>query len=278
MDEACVYQPTNQSAQIALLEERRGFNGQWLADGNGSNLRGVADLHGVIPVPADSNPERGNYAAIISTHPQYGTVYEVGWQRLTAAGNGYLTLGRRLYLWQDKAGRWHFLGEGEEEGYERGGETYIMATAVWKHGEKGKAPVEIRIISQDTQFEAYADGMEAFAKPDLTTCQEWSLSRDFPARIRLISWRYFILAEKGDTVEKIVDRVSAWDPTIGSDYGDAKGMKRKRYLKKALAVWRDELMKSNPNLPRNGRVPEGMRVELLTPEELDKILSRFKDS
>jgi len=61
----------------------------------GDNLKCVAKLQPERPA---SDHGAGTFAITLADHDDFGTVYEIGWQKLMAKGSSLAQEGRRLYL------------------------------------------------------------------------------------------------------------------------------------------------------------------------------------
>lgn len=150
LDEAYLYQPTNEPQQWVLLEEHSGETDEAYREVMGNNLRRVAQLHSAVPVANNDAGVIGDYAVVLSRNPALGTVYEIGWQQLMSAGTGHGENNRRIYLYRDNANGWHFLGEGIGVGNAKSGcceslSTDVKARVVWLTNRNGGIPLEIKL-------------------------------------------------------------------------------------------------------------------------------------
>jgi hypothetical protein len=264
LDEAYIYQPTNEAPRWVLLEEHEAPFDPWYGEVMGHNLRGIATLHEAVPVPHNDAGIIGEYEVVKSVNPRFGTVYEIGWQKLMANGTCLCEENRRLYVLEDRANQWRFLGEGIAEGNDKShylpGFTSVESRVVWTNSKTHDLPVEIRIIVKDTTMEVAGEGdANSTPRPDWTTCREYVLGGPFPAAMRRTTERPYLLTEKGDTFDKIVLRSAQWCSEWGDD-SNAPTVKAHR--EEVLKMWRTDLARLNPQLPETGNIKEGTRVQI----------------
>ncbi|HTB86239.1 MAG TPA: hypothetical protein VK742_21505 [Candidatus Sulfotelmatobacter sp.] len=192
LDEAYVYQPTNQPLQWVLLDEKTNVP---YKDGNRVdprnfdsclNLRAVAPLRDDIPRVQNDGGERGNYAVTTGTNPRHGSVYQIGWQREMGASPAHPEYERRIYLFQDRLNDWHFLGEGPEQGEERGAENAVQSQVEWIEAAKHEPPlkikfhVETRISPREWDYSAD----DTNYPPDEYKTNNYVLAGPFPAKFQ----------------------------------------------------------------------------------------------
>lgn len=188
LDEAYLYQPTNQPRQWVLLKHQTNVLSEDLRQESpsffysGCNLAALVPLRDAIPQVQNDAGERGNYAAVIGANPGYGNVYEVGWQREMSVGVAHPVYGRRIYLFRDRSNKWHFLGEGPEEGWSRGGGNTLQSIVIWDGS--GQYPFDIRLRSEEVSFPTGYSADNTNRPPDLTTTNEYVLAGKFPAQLR----------------------------------------------------------------------------------------------
>jgi hypothetical protein len=217
-----------------------------------------------VPVPHNDAGIIGEYEVVKSVNPRFGTVYEIGWQKLMANGTCLCEENRRLYVLEDRANQWRFLGEGIAEGNDKShylpGFTSVESRVVWTNSKTHDLPVEIRIIVKDTTMEVAGEGdANSTPRPDWTTCREYVLGGPFPAAMRRTTERPYLLTEKGDTFDKIVLRSAQWCSEWGDD-SNAPTVKAHR--EEVLKMWRTDLARLNPQLPETGNIKEGTRVQI----------------
>lgn len=238
----------------------------------GRSPRAVAVLQEKRP---EANNDAGlveDYAVLLAHDPGFGDVYEIGWQKSMADGTGHAVELRLLYLWRDRAHRWRFLGEGLSDGQSKTGpdtgtSTRSTASVVWRPGDDGTASVEVRFTTESRDYAwrtPATEESETAPRPDLVKRCDWILAGDFPATLRMVGSRPYLLAESGDTLRKIAERNGAWQP------GWAEGPDKTAQKTRVLALWRRTLRRMNPGLPA-GRIPAGTRVELPNDAEYQKI-------
>ena len=189
LDEAYTYQPANGPLKWVLLnaiqvggnvddpdrETPRFFY-------SGLNLHAVAEIHQQAP-PANDSGYRGTYAVALDTARQFGTVYEIGWQREMSTGTAHPDYGRRIYVLRDSTNNWHFLGEGPEEGAEHGGSTTLKSRVIWENSGSNSLPLQIRFHEENTNFpNTSAD--EINPPPPGVTHREYVLAGPFPAALQ----------------------------------------------------------------------------------------------
>ena len=272
LDEAYIYQPTNQSRQWILVKDDRAKNWSagssredwWQQFGN-YNLRADIPLQKTIPDAAD-NGDRGNYAIIKSANDRLGTVYEIGWQRVMSSGNGLADYGRRIYVWEDRSNHWHFLGEGPEEGSQKGDYNTVESQVVWNATSTNKLPLQIRFHCEDVDTPYCLDAEDTNPPPDVAVYSDCMLAGRFPAKCQPIGINPYLLAEKGDTLKKIISRLN-YDWPGWEDW--PVETERKAMNVRAAAAWRAVIVGLNPNLSQWGIIKEGTRVNIMNPGEFE---------
>jgi len=122
-----------------------------------------------------------NYAVVKAANQRYGVVYEIGWQDEMSDGNAHPEESRRIYVFKDNANHWHFLGEGPEEGAERGGWDIVKSQVVWDDSKTNELPLQIKFHREST---VYATGYEDDTNrpADVVTTNDYVLAGKFPAR------------------------------------------------------------------------------------------------
>lgn len=189
LDEAYIYQPTNQSRQWILVnkEERAGENFAdwseygWWQFGN-QYLRAVILLQAQKPEPHDGDVS-GDYAVVKSVNRQHGVVYEIGWQSETSSGVAHPEFGRRIYLFKDPGNRWHFVGEGPEECKERGLECIVASRVEWNDAYTNEFPFQIKFHQVAWDWTNVHEDDYADHPPDRVTTNNYVLAGQFPAQI-----------------------------------------------------------------------------------------------
>jgi hypothetical protein len=272
LDEAYIYQPTNQSRRWILVKDDRteSWSALWSREdwwrqfGN-YNLRADIPLQKTIPDAAD-NGDRGNYAVIKSANERLGTVYEIGWQREISPGNGLADYGRRIYVWEDRSNHWHFLGEGPEEGSAKGGYNTVELQVLWNATSTNKPPLQIRFHCEDVTTPYNVDADDTNPPPDVTIYSDCMLAGRFPAKCQPVGTNPYLLAGKDDTLKKIISRLNYYWPGWHDWPVEAE---RQAMNKRARAAWRAVIVRLNPNLPQRRIIKEGTRVDIMNPGEFE---------
>jgi hypothetical protein len=268
LDEAYIYQPTNQSPQWVLLDanDNADFD-EYYGEVMGRNLRGVAQLCPKVPVSDNDAGTIGEFAVVLSENRRLGNVYEIGWQQLMANGSCLCENNRRIYVFQDRANYWHFLGEGPGEGSERGGEQTVESKVVWENSTTNNLPFQIRFHREETTspYNVSADDTDTNNPPDVTICYDSALVAELPAQCQSIGHNPYLLTEKDDTLEKITLRLGFFLPGWDAWSDEAKQQAEK---KRILETWRAVIVRLNPKLPQHGKINEGTRVDILNPGEI----------
>lgn len=273
LDEAYIYQPTNQPRQWVLLAEERSVPNEDLRQEipeffySMNNLHGVAPCSNAMPASADVGG-KGNYAVAIGTHRQLGTVYEIGWQREMSVGSGLAAYGRRIYVLKDRGNTWHFLGEGPEEGWERGGGCMVESRVIWGNSKTNNLPFQIRFHREETTSPYNSSADDTNRPPDVTICYDTALVSAPPAQPQDVGKNPYLLTEKDATLEKIILRLGYYWP--GWEWPEAVEQQAKQ--KRALEAWHAAIVRLNPDLPQHGVIKEGTRVNLVNPGELENQL------
>jgi hypothetical protein len=192
-----------------------------------------------------------SYAILKASDPHGGAVYEVGWAPEMCDGTGHYRFLRLLYVWRTPAGEWKLLGEGPQEEQSHYGVTSCESTVRWK-GDPAR-PV-VSFVIRDWSSEA---DEEPTGRPDVTVCRDGVLDAaggSLPAIFKFADVDY-IVAQKGDTLDKITCRLAAgrgWVPNTEVP----------RNPEENRQAWRKELARLNPKLTRVGTdpIPEGTSV------------------
>ncbi|MCK4625862.1 MAG: outer membrane lipoprotein carrier protein LolA, partial [Phycisphaerae bacterium] len=253
LDRAHVYKPKGKPAKWVLLTFQ---NAPFAVFGWNDYLPGIAKLHKKVPIDRRSV----KYALVKSTNPKGGTVYEIVWQSAMSLGIGSVAEQRHLFVLQNAKGKWRFLGEGpvcsgnKMRGL-RAARYTLQSKVVWTG--KPNASVRIELVQKGTQTEwpSSDDDPTVVLKRDRIEYRDAVIDGKVPAILRQTTKRPYMLAQKGDTFEKIVHHLATWS----SGWDANKGNDRQIILK----IWRKELTKLNPQLPK-GKIPEGARIRLLT--------------
>ena len=192
LNEACIYRPTNQPRQWVLVKDERtdknrpaGLTAdwwQWWQFGN-RNLHAVAGLQDSKPLPHDSG-YYGSYAVVKSANQRYGIVYEIGWQREMSVGNAHPEYSRRIYLFKDKASRWHFLGEGPAEGAEHGGWDIVESQVIWDDSKTNELPLQIKFHRETTRSPVDYVADDTNRPLDEVSKYDFVLAGKFPAHLQ----------------------------------------------------------------------------------------------
>ena len=257
---AVTWKPFGQKARWVILDLDLDSASQHQDDLLGDQIQGRA-LPDRVEVanerPAYEHP--ASYAVVRGAHPRGGIVYEIGWALEMCYGTGHYEPLRLLYVWRDGGGNWRFLGEGPGETQGHDGYTRCEATIRWASAPLRPAVSFIVFGSESESRENQPD------LPDLTICHDAALDAlggPLPARLTR-SQRGYILAEKDDTLDKIAYRMvvrgNEWD-AYGPKPTQALLHKRQEVLRKQ----REDLLKLNPQLSRNGSaaIPQRTRIEI----------------
>jgi hypothetical protein len=266
LDEAYMYQPTNQPRCWVLLDQHDAPYDEWYGGVMGNNLRGVATLHKTVPIADNDAGEIGEYAVVKSTHPRFGTVYEIGWPKLMANGSGLCEECRLLYVLKDRANQWRFLGEGIGNCSGKSGitgiRTSVESRVIWTRSRTQELPLQIQFLCQTYESEA-SDDPDFIPRPDWVTYHESVLTGPIPAHFRPTTERSHLLTGKDDTFNKIVQHCAEWC----FDWNRWPDHDGKIVNEKIVEIWRTGLARLNPQLPRTGNIKEGTRVQILTDAE-----------
>jgi hypothetical protein len=265
LDEAYIYHPPGRPERWVLLKESDDapfdeFDGEVM----GHNLRGVAKLVTQVPEP-DEHDIYGEYALAKASDAAHGTVYEIGWQKLTANGTCLCEENRRLYVLQDGQGHWHFLGEGPpagqgKSGGNQGGGDEVESSVVWTSAKSSNLPVEIHFTIKETRDEwSTSDDEDFHPRPDLVSCVDYVLAGPFPGQVRRTTSHPYVLAEPGDTLDKIAQLNAVWED-------DWMKTSAKKFYEQ---TWRDGLARLNPELAHDAALTPGAKVQLLNQAERD---------
>jgi hypothetical protein len=283
LDEAYIYLPTNQPPQWILVKEERASadpevwrKEDWWRQFSMQNLRAIAKLQGSDPVPAGDFGSYGNYAVVRGSNPRFGVVYEIGWDDEPSTGSSHPQGGRRIYVFKDNANQWHFLGEGPGEGASRDGVWSMQRHVIWKEAKGPNLPLEIQFVTHTSEGSYPFLANDSDRCPPLTTCDDFILSSRFPSRLRQTTKRSYVLAQKGDTLDRIALWFGYWEPGWGrvDFYPEDKS---EALLKKEVSdLWIKELARLNPQLPRTNDIKEGTRVEIPNAREVEKLASNIQ--
>ncbi|MBI5723710.1 MAG: hypothetical protein HZA50_07125 [Planctomycetes bacterium] len=218
-------------------------------------------------VPDKPEYDRGyrNYAIVKSHNKQGGNVYEIGWFAWSG-GTGRWEYLRVFYLWQDAKKKWRIIGEGPEEsmgrysGWEFGGKS-VESEIEWKDQP-------IHPIIKFVQIESHSEACEQpSGLPGIHSRRDAILEISDgakPGKLRWLSDRPYIMAQKGDTLEKIAQDRAAWSMAHYSAKNPAEEMQRQEKIRNA---WFKALVFLNPEISKKD-VSAGDRINLPTSTEI----------
>jgi hypothetical protein len=207
-----------------------------------------------------------------AVNPRFGVVYEIGWQRQWSDGVGHPLGSRRIYVFRDRKGEWHFLGEGPEEDLERGQGRAVEATVDWKGVGAGKLPLKIRFVLEIADL-PYGEGDPR--TDSFVTYEDSVLAGPFPAQLAYECPRYYLLAKVGDTFDQLVGHCADWEPGRQVTF-DLTNEADRQERERIESLWRTALAELNPGLPRRGAIKAGTRVWILDYGEVVKRLEALK--
>ncbi len=261
MDHAYVYQPAGKAPRWVLLDYKSAPYDKWSAQIGGECIRRTAKLRASKP---RSDHGSGDYAVVKDVTAKVGTVYEVGWQALMGGGTHLLVAERRLYLWHDAGGKWHFLGEGPKESTGKMGHarnyTYRTESRVMWTPPPVKPVVKFTVTCTYREWST-SDDPDFIPRRDRIQYSQCLLDGRFPATLRRTTRRPYMLPVKGETFDTLVQHLASWTSGWGT-HGE-------KHQADILALWREALTRLNPKLPR-GRIPKATRIYVLTyAESLD---------
>lgn len=256
LDRAFVWKPTGKEARWILIDTVNG------PEDNPINLLGeqigsqsmAARVELIAKKPDGDHPE--NYAIVKATDPRGGTLYEIGWAPEMSMGAGHMEQLRLIYVWREVAGRWRFVGQGPTECMDKDQSDCSESTVTW--GGLARRPT-INFVNFSC---AHDRGERELGRTSLVTCSDYRLEAsitELPAKLKITSPVY-IVAEKGDTLTKIVDRICIWwgDWGGGVNNPDEKTM---RYNSELRRNWLKKLLKLNPDLAKSGyMLATGQRI------------------
>jgi len=189
LDEAYIYQPTNQPRQWILVKDERiktnyevWQHEEWWRQFSMCNLRAIVSLQDSKPLLDDSG-RYGSYALVKAANRHYGVVYEIGWQNQSSTGNAHPENNRHIYIFKDNANRWHFLGEGPGEGAERGAEEVVESQVVWDESKTNEFPLQIKFHCEYTEYATGYDD-DTNRPPDVVATNNFVLAGKFPASLQ----------------------------------------------------------------------------------------------
>jgi hypothetical protein len=252
---AYLHETAHGKIQWVLIKPQQGDFDEWYAQVMGDNLKGVARLRDDRPA---SDHGSGDYAVVLAESDQYGTVYEIGWQKLMANGTSLAQVERRLYLLKDRDNKWTFLGEGPGNsrgkiGGRGGYSTTSTPSVMWM--ENPGVPCRIAFAIENRNYEwASDDDPPGELRRDLVLLEEMALDGS-SRQPRRITTRPLIRVEQGDTLEALVEHLSSW--TLGWERGDDEKRGRIR------GVCREALIRLNPGIDFESLIP-GAKVAVLT--------------
>jgi len=186
LDEAYIYQPTNQSCYWVLIKERSEKNSRSLRSEDGWRQFGAQYLRAAFPLqPSKPAPNdwdvSGNYAVVKSANRQHGAVYELGWQSEMLDGVLHPVYGRRIYLFRDLGNHWHFVGEGPEERAEHGGGSTVDATIEWSDSKSNAFPFQIKFHQVTWASSGSFSADDADPPSDDVKTNDYIMAGKFPA-------------------------------------------------------------------------------------------------
>lgn len=194
---------------------------------------------------ADATPK------IIARDPRRGVVYRAVWISPTYDGTGHVQMSRQLFLFCDGQHRWHYIGEGPEEGDGRNSPSEYWSKRVessvrWT--DDPAAPVEVTTTQIRTSELLVGDGVNPASGP-LDVRRDAVLGGSMPASLRWSESEYVVVGDKGEMRDALVHRVAYW--STGDD-------PRRKRLGELLVS--EQLREWNPTLP--DAIPAGTVVWL----------------
>jgi hypothetical protein len=259
LDRAFGYQAEGGKLQWVLLKTP--LDASMYSQVNNVNVYGRAMIvHEKPSLPGDSRGA-GEYALVVASDQNHGTVYEIGWEGIMGEGTGHPLEEKRIYVLQDKSGQWRLLGEGPSEG--RGGsgggiwgQSFVTAKKVhWN--PVSSSGVEIMFTCENVDSEVH-DGPESdIMRRDRIEYLDGVLD----GHSKTVQWAShpYMVAQSGESFEGLVYHLSTW--TIGWD-GEKSGAQAK-----IERFWHQALVRLNPRIS-TGIIPKGSKVYIPTYSEI----------
>ena len=270
IDRAFQYQPDAKSPpRWVLLAAQSELN--WVNEEDqveDSNLGPITiSLRDAAPELQDDGTANESYAFVKAADPNLGRVYEIGWQTEYTSNSGTMHLRylRHLYVFQDSAGNWRFLGEGPFSGigwgaFRMGSEERVEVRVVWRSASQGELPVRV-VFHLRSAHQLFAEDDHKLLEVHQLAMLPAPPKKPGDFAFRKIG-RPYVLSQPSDTLDRLVARIGIWWPIIELESTTAH-----EDPAKTGELFRAGLLRLNPALPR-GEIPVGTQVKLFTDEEI----------
>ena len=260
----------NQPTRWVLLEETDEPRDSAFRDNVANSLLPVRIQLGTEKEDVDEMFAK-NYAVEIVRDDKGGSIIEIGWAPDFSPPHGIFAYQVVVYVWKDAAGTWRLIGQGPTTNIDKIG----MNTGL-QESLNVKVRWEGRPLRPVLDFDKACELHNVYADtPLLVQHDDYMLSIGAdgkPGSAKKISNRSYLVAEKDDTVAKIVERLSFWDnhweedppPDLaGQPENPSKNEANHQWVSK---VWKKHLLKVNPDL-RNKEPVQGQHILLPTYDE-----------
>jgi len=222
-------------------------------------------------VPDLHDHSLASYAIVRSVDPRGGTVYEVGWKMETS----HWLYRYVIYFWRDTKGErggWRVLGDGPSDHITSDESRVYNREQVSVQWQGNPVKPTISIVKAERHLKR---GDMRVRGPDLVVYSDVTLdgtNETLPTRPKW-SDKQYMRAQKGDTLNKMVDRLTTWNESglVGEHSLQLKEKRgevaepspellRQRELRREIS--REKLRRLNPQLPvnANATLKEGTQV------------------
>jgi len=264
MERALMWEGKNKAVKWVLPEQRDDYQHPNIDDG----------LSLPVHLTVEKKPARDqfrSYAVLKGQHPKWGEVYELCWvpEVVNCRGSHHWWQERLIYVWQDASKKWHLIGEGPpaSSGHDSGlYEADSQGSEIrWRDGQPTILIMITSIVKSipRNKSELY----QGF--PTLETRQDSSLTlgKDGLAGTYKCEGGKYLMTDKGDSLDKIVARFTAWQGGLSETEDD-----KVAEAKLTPRIVRKLIQDKNPKIDWAKLKPR-QRIELPSDAEIDKALT-----
>jgi hypothetical protein len=229
---------------------------------SGYPLRGMAGLVTKQPAIRCDGCGSGDWAMVLSTKSDQGTVYQIGWEGILGGGTGHEIVEKLLYVLKDKSGQWRFIGEGPSNGPGKNGavDCYQLLTRVTDVVPKSRSPFGLEIHFTRERNDSDCGRIDPRFTPRQLRVEYQEGILD--GQSTHVQWsRPYVRAGAEESFKKLVLHLATWDRGWSADTPPTPGDIEKHI--KIEGWWRQELLRLNPDISTED-IAEGTNIRIPT--------------
>jgi hypothetical protein len=234
---------------------------------DGAPLAETVDVTPASSPTTDEARTARSSASMFETDPELGTLYRVRWSFAPARGREGFTQQRDLFLLR-RGDRWRFVGEGATDAagrLEPG--TWLTEGTQYRVDwpARDDKPVAISL----SHWRQLAEDADVPTRGDLVTRRDGTI--DSSTRVVRFDPREYVLAQAGDTLDAISERLTGWS---------ARGEWKKQPDRRAAMTQkvRPLLASLNQEFAATAVIPAGTRLMIPTSAEIEAALKPTGDA